>query len=71
MKKFSDNQYVDALAKTGIILVIYHVVLLIVGLSMESMVLPLEVHLQNPYLILSAVVVLYLVVLFIVKRTVK
>ncbi len=71
MKKFSDNQYVDALAKTGILLVTYHVVLVIIGLSMESMVLPLEVHMQNPYLILSALAVLYLVVLFVVKKTVK
>lgn len=71
MKKFSDNQYVDALAKTGILLITYHAVLVIVGLSLRWMVLPLEVHAQNPYLILSALAVLYLVVLFVVKKTVR
>jgi len=71
MKKFSDNVYADALAKTGILLVTYHIVILIIGVSLKWAPFPLEVHVQNPYLILSVLAVLYLVVLFIVKRTVK
>ncbi len=69
MKKFSDNEYLDAIVKTLILLLTYHVVLLILGLSIGGMFLPFEVHLQNPLLVVSALAVLYLAILFIVKKT--
>ena len=69
MKVFSKNDYIDALAKTIIVLVTYHAVAAVVGISLDWPAFPLDIYLQNPVLVVSSIVVLYLIVLFIVKKS--
>ena len=69
MKRFSRNEYFDALVKLGILVLTYHFVVLVIGMSLDLVAFPLEVHEQNIYPILSVIAVLYLIVLYIVKKT--
>jgi len=69
MKVFSRNIYIDALLKTGILLLTYHLFAVILKISLKWTAFPIEIHLQNPLLVTSVLVVLYLVVFLVVKKS--
>jgi len=69
MKIFSSNDYIDALLKMGILLLTYLVVVIIVEISLKWTAFSFEAHIQNPLLVMSSLVVLYLIVLLVVKKT--
>jgi hypothetical protein len=69
MKVFSKNDYLDALVKTAIVIFTYHTVAVVVGITLKWTAFPLPIHLQNPLLVILSLVVMYLVVLFVVKKS--